>query len=74
MVCFVNVQSADSIFDSIFPRFNLEWKARTFSVFNTSSLTTATAPATRHYRLRFDLFGPQPERQKIGAKRPEHRS
>jgi transposase-like protein len=33
MVCFVNVASVDRIIYSIFPRFNLEWKNRTLSVF-----------------------------------------
>ena len=33
MVCFVNVQSVDRIIDSIFQRFNLEWKTRTLRVF-----------------------------------------
>jgi transposase-like protein len=33
MVCFVNVASVDRILYSIFPRFNLEWKTRTLSVF-----------------------------------------
>jgi hypothetical protein len=32
-VCFVNAESVDRIIDSIFQRFNLEWKTRTLSVF-----------------------------------------
>ena len=33
MVCFVNVASVDRIIYSIFQRFNLEWKNRTFKLF-----------------------------------------
>ena len=33
MVCFVNVKSVDRIIYSIFQRFNLEWKTRTFKLF-----------------------------------------
>jgi hypothetical protein len=32
MVCFVNVESVDRIIDSIFQRFNLEWKTRTLNL------------------------------------------
>ena len=33
MECFVNVESVDRIIYSIFPRFDLEWKTRTRSLF-----------------------------------------
>jgi transposase-like protein len=33
MVCFVNVESVDRIIDSIFQRFDLEWKTRTLNLF-----------------------------------------
>ena len=33
MVCFVNAESENRIIDSIFQRFNLEWKNRTLRVF-----------------------------------------
>jgi hypothetical protein len=32
MVCLVNVESVDRIIDSIFQRFNLEWKTRTLNL------------------------------------------
>ena len=33
MVCFANVESVEHIIYSIFQRFNLEWKFRTFNLF-----------------------------------------
>jgi len=40
MVCLVDVESVDRIIDSIFQRFNLEWKTRTLNLF--------TQAASRH--------------------------
>ena len=43
MVCFVNIQSVDRVINSIFQRFNLEWKSRTLSVFTQLEITQTTS-------------------------------